>query len=380
MRIASFDLVPYRLPLAEPVVWNGERRETREGVLLRLEDAHGRAGWGDAAPLPGFSRETAAEAADALRTVLPALDGVDPDTRDLLSPRGGFHTALDAAGLPSSARFALDLALADLAAQEQGRTLPQALHPDPAVVLPLNGLLMSDRDAVVAGAGRLAAEGYAAAKLKVGRQSVEDDAETVRAVSAALGGVALRLDANRAWSVDQATAFARAIEGVPLDYLEEPTPDAANHPALWLDTGLPLALDETLQEPSGEAHLRGWAAAAVLKPTLVGGLMAALRLAAAARAVGVRAVLSASFESGVGLRGIAACAATTGAEPAGLDTYRWLAEDVVPPLPFDRPRVDLPALFAAPPGSWSVSSSASGRPVSSHRAGWSAASGVGSSR
>ena len=349
MRVVAFDLVPYRLALAEPVVWNGERRETREGVLLRLEDESGRAGWGDAAPLPGFSREGLGEVAEALRAVLPALDGVDLDARDLLSPRGGFHTALDAAGLPSSARFAVDLALADLAAQEQRRTLPQALHPDPAVVLPLNGLLMGDRDAVVAGARRLAAEGYAAAKLKVGRASVEDDAATVRAVSAALGGVALRLDANRAWTVAQTTAFARAIDGVALDYLEEPTPDAADHPALWLDTGLPIALDETLQEPGGEAHLRGWAAAAVLKPTLVGGLMAALRLAAAARAVGVRAVLSASFESGVGLRGVAAVAAATGAEPAGLDTYRWLAEDVVPTLPFGRPRVDVPALFATPP-------------------------------
>ena len=349
MRIVSFDLVPYRLPLTEPVVWNGERHPARDGLLLRLWDGEGRAGWGDAAPLPGFSRETTREAEAALRALLPALDGQSLDARDVLQPRGGFHTALDAAGLPSSARFALDLALADLAAQDLGRTLPQALHPDPAVVLPLNGLLMGDRDAVVAGAGRLADEGWAAVKLKVGRRSVAEDAETVRAVSEALGGAALRLDANRAWTSGQTADFARAVDGVALDYLEEPTRDAADHPALWLDTGLPIALDETLQEPGGEAHLRGWAAAAVLKPTLVGGLMAALRLACAARSVGVRPVLSASFESGVGLRGVAAVAAATGAEPAGLDTYRWLAEDVVPPLPFGRPSVDVPSLFATPP-------------------------------
>ena len=34
-------------------------------------------------------------------------------------------------------------------------------------------------------------------------------------------------------------------------------------PELWHDTGLPLALDESLHEPGGEAALRGWAAAAV---------------------------------------------------------------------------------------------------------------------
>ena len=97
------------------------------------------------------------------------------------------------------------------------------------------------------------------------------------------------------------------------------------------------------------AEIRGWASAAVLKPTLLGGVGATIRRAAEARSVGVRPVLSAAFESGVGLRGVAALAAATGAEPAGLDTYRWLAADVLGPLPFDRPRVDVVGLFARPP-------------------------------
>ena len=58
MQVAALDLVPYRLALRESVVWNGERRDHREGILLRLTDLEGRTGWGDAAPLPGFSRET----------------------------------------------------------------------------------------------------------------------------------------------------------------------------------------------------------------------------------------------------------------------------------------------------------------------------------
>ena len=158
--------------------------------------------------------------------------------------------------------------------------------------------------------------------------------------------VALRLDANRAWAWDQAVAFADGVAGVALDYVEEPLAAPERLPELWHDTGLPLAVDESVQEG---AKVRGWATAAVLKPTLVGGLAATLRIAARARAVGVRAVLSASFESGVGLRGVAALAAATGAEPAGLDTYRWLAADVLPPLPFGRARVDVPSLFGRPP-------------------------------
>ncbi|MEM1117621.1 MAG: o-succinylbenzoate synthase [Bacteroidota bacterium] len=347
MRVAAVDLVPYRLPLTEAVTWNGERCTTREGALLRLGDDQGRAGWGDLAPLPGFSRETLPEAMTALTEALPEVLRRDLDPDDLTDPSGPFDTALDAAGLPSSARFALDLALADLAAQALGRTLPQVLASDPAAQLPLNGLLMGGPEAVVAQARRLGAEGYSAVKLKVGRAPVETDIETVRAVREALGeGVALRLDANRAWSNKGARQFADAVVSLSIDYIEEPLADSSGLAALARDTGLPVAVDESVQEG---AAIEGWAAAAVLKPTLVGGLMATLRLGAKARASGVRTVLSASFESGFGLRGVAALAAATGAEPAGLDTYRWLAEDVVPPLPFDRPVVDVPALFAAPP-------------------------------
>ena len=160
--------------------------------------------------------------------------------------------------------------------------------------------------------------------------------------------MALRLDANRAWTWDEAVQFAESTSSLDLDYVEEPLATASKMPELWVDTRMPVALDETLQQPDGAESIRGWAEAIVLKPTLVGGLMATLRMAAAARSVGVRSVLSASFESGVGLRGVAAIAAATDAEPAGLDTYRWLAEDVLGPLPFSQPTVDVSALFAAP--------------------------------
>ncbi len=348
MTLADVRLLPYRLPLAEPVVWNGQRCEAREGLLVRAEDAEGRVGWGDAAPLPGFSRESTDDVRAALRPLAEALVGRTVEAHAVL-PGGALAAAFDAAALPASARFGGELALLDLAAHEAGRTLPQVLHPDPAVVLPLNGLVMGRGAAAVESARGLAEAGYAAVKLKVGRATVAEDVDTVRAVRDSLGdAVALRLDANRAWSWEDAVSFADGIGGSALDYIEEPLAEPDRMPALWHDTGLPLALDETLQAPGGEAVLRGWAAAAVLKPTLLGGVARTLALAASARAVGVRPVLSAAFESGVGLRGVAALAAATGAEPAGLDTYRWLAADVLPPLPMSRPRVDVPGLFAAP--------------------------------
>ena len=346
MRLASVTLRPYALPLTEAVVWGGVAQTARRGALVRAETDTGAVGWGDVAPLPGFSRETLGEAVAAVRRCVPAL--------------------LDDAGaglgaLPSSARFGLDLALADAQAQEGGRTLAHALAADPAVTLPLARLILGGTPAsVLADAERLVAAGYRTFKLKVGRRPVDVDAALVRSVRDAVGpGVALRLDANRAWSPSDARRFADALRSVALEFVEEPLADAGPEASalaeLWLDTGMPIALDETLQEPGpgspggGLEALRGWAAAAVVKPTLVGGLAAARRIADAAQAVGVKTVVSAAFESGVGLRGLVALAAATGGHAAGLDTYRWLARDVLAArLPLDRPTVDVPGLLGRP--------------------------------
>ena len=61
MLLESLRIVPYRLALEPPFRWRAGEIGEREGVLMRVENDAGRVGWGDAAPLPGFSRESAAE-------------------------------------------------------------------------------------------------------------------------------------------------------------------------------------------------------------------------------------------------------------------------------------------------------------------------------
>lgn len=317
MTVAAASVHAYRLPLTAPVRLGVRTHAERRGVLLRLEDTSGAVGWGDAAPLDGFSRETLAEAHAALAAAartLAAGDAVGP--------------------LPPSARFALDTAVADLAG-----TLRPAAGSD---TLALAGLIV-DGDAP-AQAARLAGLGYRAVKLKVGRGDVAADVARVRAVRAALPPeVALRLDANRAWTPAAARRFADGVAGVAIAFLEEPLADADGLEALTRDTGLPVALDESLADPG--ATVPPWAAAVVLKPTVLGG--AVRRLADEAAQRGAPAVLSAAFESGIGMRAVAALALATGAQPAGLDPYRWLASDVLSPrLPLDRASVPAADLFA----------------------------------
>jgi O-succinylbenzoate synthase len=350
MRVVRHALHAYRLPLREPVTLGRTRIEEREGLLLRLEAGDGAVGWGDAAPLPGFSREFLFDVHLELDAFAGALCGRDLDPHAAADPHSRLHAALDKARLKPSARYALDLALWDLAAQATGRSLAHALHPDPVATLPTAALVTEPPPLALVEAARLAEAGYPALKLKVGRGALREEVALVRGVRERVGeGVALRLDANRAWTEAEGRLFAAEIAPAEVDYVEEPLRDPSLLQALWHDGQLPIALDETLAEPGGAEALQGWVAAAVLKPTLLGGVAATLRWAERARAAGVRAVLSAAFESGVGLRGVAALAAATGGEPAGLDPYRRLASDVLAaPLPLDRPLVDVPALLAHP--------------------------------
>lgn len=308
----------------------------REGLLVHLE-AGGASGWGEAAPLPGFSRETLGEAARALREAKPRILG--RELQEATIPGGE---------LPPSARFALELARLSLEAASSGRPLHILLSGEAASGVSVCGLLEGPPERVLSGAGRMREAGYEAVKLKVGRADPAEEAALVRELSALLGGrVRLRLDANRAWDLEEALDFCRAIGGVPLDYLEEPLASPEGLPRLAEVSGVPLALDETLLglEPEGLARFC-YARAVVLKPTLLGGLSRSLRFAREARRAGMVPVASSAYESGVGTLGLLALAASLGDAPAGLDTYRSLKDDVLrPPLPLAGPRAGAAALF-----------------------------------
>lgn len=312
---ANATVYRYSLPLADSST-AGDSGATREGALLELRDEAGNTGWGEAAPLPGFSRESLDDAARQLAGLVSP--GVPPE--EPYPP----------------VRFALEQARLSLKAIQSGETLAQLLSSEPRETVELNALISSAPGVAAIEARRLREAGYRAVKLKVGRLPVQEDAELVRLVADGLGDVTLRLDANRAWSFEEALEFARGVDGVEVEYVEEPLAAPALLRRFAEESSMPVALDESLVGMSAAALAdHGYAAAVVLKPTLLGGLSRSLALAARADDLGIKAVVSSAFESGVGMLGLVALAAALpgGGYPAGLDTYRRLGADVLrPPL------------------------------------------------
>lgn len=321
-------LYRYDLPLTAPLQLGGEEVRRREGLLVRILTEAGDEGWGEAAPLPGFSREELSEVVAHARRVLSRWPGVriPASETDL---KGTLQRLPVGTKCPASLHFAMDSAVLELiamAADNSVATVLGATRP----TIELNALIPHSETGVARRAALLQEEGYRALKVKVGGSPVEDDIARVQKIREVIDpDVDLRLDANRAWSLEQAVVFAEGLSGLDVAYVEEPLADPEMLDDLVARTGLPVALDETTREVMPVALRRSPSVSAVvLKPMLLGGLSRVRAWCEAARETGATPVLSAAYESGVGLRMLVALAAAGPETPVGLSTYGRLAADV----------------------------------------------------
>jgi O-succinylbenzoate synthase len=324
VKVARIEVKPYRLALATPVRVAGIELHVREGALVRAVSEAGATGWGDCAPLPGLSRESLWGALQEIEAVAGFVSTCEIGSFDELAA-----CSRATEGLSSSARFALESALANAAAEEAGETVGQWLLGASADRCDVNALATGAPETWAEAARRAVSEKFRVLKIKVGRDSLEREVGALVEAASGAPGLRFRLDANRAWSVVTACAFAQEVERLPVEYIEEPFAGAFAPPPDW-PARPGLAMDESLWGVGDPPDPRPPVVAWVLKPTLVGGLVRAIGLALRARRAGCAAVWSAAYESGVGIRMLAELGGAMGGA-AGLDTLRALDEDVLSP-------------------------------------------------
>lgn len=214
------------------------------------------------------------------------------------------------------------------------------------------------REIVLAGSCRTA-------KVKVAEpgQGLGDDVARVEAVRDALGpGGRVRVDANGAWSVDEAVVALRALDRAAggLEYAEQPVASVEDLARVRRRVDVPVAADESIRRAEDPYRVRDLEAAdiAVLKVQPLGGVRACLEIA---ERIGLPVVVSSALETSVGIAtGVALAAALPDLPYAcGLATVQLLTADVTadPLLPVDgalpvrRPAVDVQQadLLAAAP-------------------------------
>jgi o-succinylbenzoate synthase len=345
MRITRCNIFRYDLPLTAPLLIKGHTVQRRVGWILKLEEMSGACGWGEAAPLLGMSSETSDEALAQLWRLRSSLVGATISI-DQLSDVDEVQF-LSGNKLTPSVHWAVEQALWNLYAAASGTPLQQLLCDYSGRALSINGLLTGSADDILRSASSMAKQGFKAVKLKVGRRELRDDIDLVIRLKQILGDtISLRLDANRAWDWATALQFSRAVADCSIEYIEEPLADPTQLSAFLQAAPLPLALDETLSETQFE-DLEQYAGitAMVLKPSLIGGFNRSMKLARMALEIGAKPVFSSLFESGLTINTLAQITVASTSEDiaTGLDTYRWLQEDILQtPLAMEGGRLAVP--------------------------------------
>ena len=296
----------------------GELRE-RELLTLRIKGDDEVVGWGEAAPLEpydGVSREAVRAALAAYEPILRAGDGVP--AAELL------ETCRAKADLPQ-ALAAVDMALWDRAGNREGKPVSALLSDDPAATVRVNATIAAeDRAEAAAQAAAAARAGFTCVKIKVG---MGDDAGRVAAVRAAVGPeIELRLDANGAWSVEEAVRAIETLAPAGLELVEEPVHGVDALRAVRDRVAVRVAMDETARL-SGSLTAKV-ADAVCLKVSRCGGISSLLAQAALVRASGADVYVASTFDGPLGIAAAVHCAAALRPSAAsGLGTLEFFEDE-----------------------------------------------------
>lgn len=285
----------------------------REGIILKIEDETGAIGYGEVAPLDGYSKETLKEANTSLETMLQS------DTDDDITP-------------PPSVAFGVESAYLSLMANKNKCDISQVIFPYAKNRIPVHHQLLGSIEDCESQVKQKQNNGTTTFKLKVGRQSLQDDLYKIkRIVSSFNSDTVLRLDANRSWSLEDAISACKELKTLPIEFIEEPT----NHPKYLMDlkeeTDIPIAIDETFQENSGVPLLGlPYVDVIIIKPSFIGGTSRCLELAQDILATEKKVVFTSAFESGLGCLITAHLAAAVAPDVAhGVATYPYFVSDIL---------------------------------------------------
>jgi o-succinylbenzoate synthase len=312
------------LRFARPVSTAYGTLTERPLLVVALTGDDGVTGYGEAAPLEPYDGVSLGRARDALERYRAVIEDRTP------RGPGELLEALRAADDLPQALAALDIAFWDLAGRRAGLPVCALLSDRAATAVPVNASIAAeDRAGAAAAAAAAVQDGYRCVKVKVG---VGDDAGRIAAVRAATGPqVALRLDANGAWTVQQAERAIAALVPAGLELVEEPVRGLSATRELRERVPVRIAIDETASQPGALAS--GAADAVCLKVGRCGGIGGLLAAASLVRSTGADVYVSSTYDGPLGVAaGVHAAAALRVDIPCGLATLGLFAE-LDDPLP-----------------------------------------------
>jgi D-galactarolactone cycloisomerase len=292
LQLAKVEALVFRAPITQPVQTSFGIMYNRPAVLVRAEDKQGRVGWGEVwCNFPSVGAEHRARVLESVVAPILLERHWESPTHAFRELSRRLHVLGIQCGEPGTVAQAIagaDIALWDLAARQARQPLWKLLGGTARIATYASGLNPTG-GAELAAARR--AEGYRSFKLKVGF-GAERDVANVAALRDLLGPeTPLMVDANQAWTLEQAIHMSERLAGFGLGWLEEPL--AADRPlAEWRQLAsrspIPLAAGENMRGDEQFAEAAASGAFAVLQPDMGkwGGFSGCLPVARHAQAQG----------------------------------------------------------------------------------------------
>ncbi len=310
-----------RLQLSETFRIARESRDWEDVVQVELRHG-GHVGRGEAAPIDRYDETP--ESAVAFIEEHGALIGDDPFALEEIGARLG-----DVPG-DQAAKAALDAALHDLQGKLLGVPVWRLLGL-PRIGPPTSWTIwLGDPDDMARRTERVAGR-FKRLKLKLGGADGLD-VERVRAVRSRTD-LPLQVDVNEWWSLDEALDAIPQLAGLGVAYVEQPLPAAdTGAEELKARSSIPIYVDEDCHTLDDVARCAEIAHGINIKLAKSGGIREAIRMAHAARALGLGVMLGCMVESGIGIA--AGCVVAPLCDHVDLDGNLLLAEDPCPGVTF----------------------------------------------
>jgi L-alanine-DL-glutamate epimerase-like enolase superfamily enzyme len=303
-----------RLELAETFVIAREVSDWADVVHVAVR--HGDVvGYGEAAPIERYE-ETAASALEFVEAHGDLL-GDDPFALEEIGARLGEVPGEQAA------KSALDAALHDLEGKLLGAPSWRLLGM-PRMGPPTSWTVWLGDPDDMARRAEQAAHRFRRLKLKLGGADGLD-VERVRAVRS-VTELPLQVDVNEWWPLDEALENIPQLAGLGVQYVEQPLAAGAEEGSqLRLRSPLPIYVDEDCHTLADVPRCAEIAHGITIKLAKSGGIREAIRMAHAARAVGLGVMLGCMVESGLGIA--AGCCVAPLCDHVDLDGNLLLRDD-----------------------------------------------------
>ncbi len=339
------------VPTIRPHVLSVATMRVQSMTIVRITSSDGITGTGEGTTIGGLAYGD--ESPEGIKLAIdtyfaPLIIGADAEKP------AAIMTALSSTIVGNHfAKCAIETALLDAQGQRVGLPVSELVGGRLRDTVPVLWTLASNdtsRDIAEAEA-MIASKRHSAFKLKIGKRPVADDIAHVGAIKRALGDTAsIRVDVNMAWSESTALRAHAKLADIGCDLVEQPISrhNRAGLARLRAQSPIAIMADEVLHGPEDAYDLavRGAADAFSIKIAQSGGLFAAKRVEAIARAAGIETYGGTMLEGGIGTIASAHVFATFDSLAFGTELFAplLLTEEILTePLVYANGALKLPA-------------------------------------